>query len=424
MESRDLVSWTSIIQALSRAGEFALALDSYAGLLADSRCPPPDRLVLLAALKAVAGLIDRDGAARCLEKVRAIHDRAARVGVELDGFVVAALVDSYAKTGSFPGALHVLWSAREIHVVCWTSIVLGAINAGNSRLALELFERMRDEGCQPDSTALLAAIKACANLAGEGQDREIRVLHKGRALHSMALAANLLDLAAANTLIDMYAKCGSLREAIQVFESIRPDRRSIVSWNCLIQGALHNDDPKLALNLYSRLRDSSSRAPNRITHIAALRACASLGDLDSGRQGDSQRVFELFRRMQSREEGIKPDAITYLSVLSACCRSGHVDRAKFYLEEMRSKHGIAPGIEHYTCMVRLLGQANLLEEARKVVETMPVKPDIVIWMALLECCKMWKNLQVGRVAFEGVMRIDDKNATAYVLMSSIYEEAL
>ncbi|EFJ21405.1 hypothetical protein SELMODRAFT_106861 [Selaginella moellendorffii] len=343
----------------------------------------------------------------------------------------------------------------------------------------------------------------------------------GRKLHAHAMATgnhHASNTLLANLLIDMYSKCGAiadachifhsmesrdlvswtsiiqalsragdLREAIQVFESIRPDRRSIVSWNCLIQGALHNDDPKLALNLYSRLRDSSSRAPNRITHIAALRACASLGDLDSGRelearispkcflpsngddplslsnalvdfygkcasmgdaervfssipsknlvswtsliagysrQGDSQRVFELFRRMQSREEGIKPDAITYLSVLSACCRSGHVDRAKFYLEEMRSKHGIAPGIEHYTCMVRLLGQANLLEEARKVVETMPVKPDIVIWMALLECCKMWKNLQVGRVAFEGVMRIDDKNATAYVLMSSIYEEAL
>ncbi|XP_024523683.1 pentatricopeptide repeat-containing protein At5g16860-like [Selaginella moellendorffii] len=318
----------------------------------------------------IAGRTTRVFKAGALERGFYLHARAAGDGFQSSVFVANALIEMYGKCGTAADARRIFDAMVDRNVVTWATMVLAYAENGDAGLALRLFRTMReDAGLVPDSGAYIAALKACGALAD---------LERGRKLHEEIAARD--DLAAHSILetcvLDFYAKCGSMGEARRVFDSM--PRRDLVAWNALIAGYAD--------------------------------------------QGDFDRCFQLFDDMGAKNSGVRPDGVTFLSILSACGHAGLVDRARFYFALMRSpRFGVDPSVEHYNCMVDVLGRANQLGEAMAMVEEMPHGGNVRLWTSLLSSCRKWGNVRVGKIAFEALLALDDRGSPAYVLMANSYE---
>ncbi|XP_024519597.1 pentatricopeptide repeat-containing protein At5g48910-like [Selaginella moellendorffii] len=174
-------------------------------------------------------------------------------------------------------------------------------------------------------------------------------------------------------LLDCYGKCGSMNRAEECFNNMpSPD---IICWNSLLGG-------------YSSL-------------------------------GDSTQVFSLVKKIQ--KAGLNIDAITFISIRTACSHAGLVEEGKHYFDSMTGL-GIRKSVEHYNCIVDILGRANRLEEALVVVNSIPVGADAVTWRILLGSCRKWGNVEIGKVTFEALVQAvgTKEDASAYVLMSDLY----
>ncbi|XP_024544673.1 pentatricopeptide repeat-containing protein At3g26782, mitochondrial-like [Selaginella moellendorffii] len=417
-----------------------------------------------------------------LEKGMAVHSEALKIGCELDTFVGNSLVDMYASCGSILDARRAFDRTRWQTVVSWNSLLMGYVENGKAGLGLRLFELMQQEAlCSPNRVTFLVALKACAWLAAnedatqlDGKAAKQGVLEKGSAIHSQAASYDYeTDNFIASSLIDMYTNCGGLAQAQSVFDKLPV--RCLVTWNALILGYVESGEAGSSLELFMRMREDGC-TPDSVTFIAVLKACAGVAALEAGkfvcgeiykagvekehavstgivdlfgkcgnvdeaeesfvstdvrstiawtallagysRQGNTRYAFQLFQAMQ--EENVLPDGITFLCLLTACSHAGLVERGRRYFEAMRSRYSIEPGIEHYHCMIDTLARTNKLSEALDMVKAMPYRKTPVAWMTLLGACKKWKNLEVGKLAFESLMELDDRDVAGYMLMGSIY----
>ncbi|CAH9080293.1 unnamed protein product [Cuscuta europaea] len=173
----------------------------------------------------------------------------------------------------------------------------------------------------------------------------------------------------------MYAKCGNVRDARLVFDTL--NERDLVSWNAMVSGySMH------------------------------------------GLGSEALKIFETMRSMD-----IKPNTLTFVGVLSACSNTGSLDLGEMYFSSMRDHYGIEPSVEHYTCMVSLLGRLGHLDRAVKMIEEIPFEPSIMIWRALLGACVLHHNVELGRTAAERVLEMDPLDNSTYVLLSNIYATA-
>jgi pentatricopeptide repeat protein len=170
----------------------------------------------------------------------------------------------------------------------------------------------------------------------------------------------------------MYCKCGSLEDAVAVFHGIGD--KDIVLWNAMINGyAMH---------------------------------------------GDSRKALEMFAQL--RKQGLWPTDITFIGLLNACSHSGLVEEGRKFFQSMEQEYGIDPKIEHYGCMVDLLGRAGLVEEAFRLVQTMTVTPDAVLWVSLLAACRLHKNMALGQQIADYLVAKGLANSGMYILLSNIY----
>ena len=182
------------------------------------------------------------------------------------------------------------------------------------------------------------------------------------------------DLYVATSLIDMYCKCGQLIMARQAFDGMK--NRNIRSWTAMIAGY--------------------------------------------GSHGSGHEAMEIFADM--RRSHLKPNSVTFVSVLSACSHSGLLNEGRHWFNAMKD-HNIDPGLEHYACMVDLLGRSGRLKEALALIKSMPFKPDAVIWGALLAACRIHKDVELGEFSSRKLFELDPRNCGYYVLMSNIYANA-
>ncbi|KAJ7960699.1 Pentatricopeptide repeat-containing protein family [Quillaja saponaria] len=261
-----------------------------------------------------------------------------------DLMVINGLVDMYSKCKSSKVArmLFDSISPKDRNVVSWTVMIGGYAQTGDANDALQLFSQMFPsvKSIKPNDFTISCVLMACARLAA---------LRFGRQIHAYVLR-NHYDSAlpfVANCLIDMYSKSGDVDTAQIVFENMQ--QKNAVSWTSLMTGyGMH------------------------------------------GRGEDSLRVFDQMRKM-----GLVPDGITFLVVLYACNHSGMVDRGINYFYSMSKDFGVVPGVEHYACMVDLLGRAGRLDEALTLINDMPVEPTPIIWVALLSACRLHSNVELG-----------------------------
>lgn len=248
--------------------------------------------------------------------------------------------------------------------VSWTALIDGCVKNGRHDEAIDCFHSMLRDGVEPDYVTLVAAISACA---------EVGALGLGMWVHRFVVDKRLEhNVRVANSLIDMYARCGQVDFARQVFGRIR--KRTVVSWNSMIVGFAAN-----------------------------------------GQYADAVEHFEAMRR-----EGFKPDTVTFTGVLTACSHAGLTDEGLRYYDAMRTEHGIAARMEHYGCVVDLLGRAGRLGEAMRVVESMPMRPNEVVLGALLAGCRMHGDVDLAEQLMQHLLEQDPGGDSNYVLLSNIY----
>ncbi|KAK8644782.1 hypothetical protein V6N13_118651 [Hibiscus sabdariffa] len=293
-----------------------------------------------------------------------LHGFAIKAAVDSNMFVGTALVDVYAKSGLLKDAGWVFESMRERSVVTWSCMVVGYVQNGLFEEALLLFRRVQIMEVEHDQFLLSSVICGCAGLAA---------LIEGKQVHAIISKAGFgSNIFIASSLIDMYAKCGSVEDAYTVFTGI--EEKNVVSWNTMISGFAK--------------------------HARALEAMIS------------------FEKMQ--QMGLYPNEVTYISVLSACSHMGLVDEAKSYFDLMVRKHNISPNVIHYSCMVDTLGRAGMISEAYDLIQRMPFVATVSMWGSLLACCKFHGNLEIGEVAAKHLFEMEPDNAGNHILLSNIY----
>jgi len=139
------------------------------------------------------------------------------------------------------------------------------------------------------------------------------------------------------------------------------------------------------------------------------------------KHGYAERALELFHDMISA--GVKPNDVTYIAVLSACSHSGLVKEGKEHFRMMQKDHGLIPRMEHYACMVDLLGRSGLVKEALDFINEMPWKADTLVWKTLLGACKTHNNMDVGEIAAKHIIELEPQDPAPYVLLSNLYADA-
>ncbi|XP_031485853.1 pentatricopeptide repeat-containing protein At5g66520-like [Nymphaea colorata] len=278
-----------------------------------------------------------------------------------------AMISGYAKCGMIESARELFDDIPEKDDVSWSAMIDGYVQNGLFERALEVFQQMQNKGIPPSRFVLPSVLSACANLGA---------LDQGRWVHAYVERNSMqLDAVGWTALVDMYAKCGCLPMALQVFENIT--RKEVFTWNALIHGlAMH---------------------------------------------GHADAATKMFLRMQN--EKITPDGITFLGVLNACAHAGLVEEGFHYFNTMKRNYKIKPTIEHYGCMVDLLGRAGRLDEAEDFISSMPIKANASVWGALLGACRIHGNVELGGKVGKILLELEPENSGRYALLSNIYAAA-
>ncbi|OAY80860.1 Pentatricopeptide repeat-containing protein [Ananas comosus] len=276
------------------------------------------------------------------------------------------MITAYAKRGEMESAQELFDTMPQRDVVTWNAIISGYVRCGSHARAVEVFGGMRERGESPDDVTMLSLLSTCADSGA---------LDVGRRLHyliSDMCSRNGLSIVLGNALIDMYAKCGSIGGALEVFGGMR--EKDISTWNSIIRGlAFH---------------------------------------------GHSKEALQLFDEMLNKR--LRPDEITFVGVLVACSHGGMVDEGQRYFLLMQNEYRIEPNIRHYGCMVDILGRAGLLKEAFKFVGEMKVEPNAIVWRTLLGACRVHGDVELGKRANEELMKVQSEESGDYVLLSNIY----
>ena len=459
MVIRDVVSWTSLIGAYAENSCGDKSLKVYQKMLQES--VQPSRITYMNVLNACGNL-------KALEQGKEVHAHIINSGHQSDVRVGTALVKMYAKCDAIRYARQAFQNLPHRDVIAWNTMIGGLGESDQWDEAYGIFCKMLQEGIYPDRTTYMSILNACARPAG---------LTRGKEIHSRAVEAGLVsDVRVGNALINMYSKAGSLKDARLVFD--RMLKRDVVSWTTMIGGYAECNQ---AVESYTTFRQMLQEGvvPNKITYTCVLKACASPVALEWGKEihrqvgkaglladltvanallnmyfkcgstSDACRVFDnittrdaiswnamigglaqngrglvaLQRFEEMKTEGIRPNAATFISVLSACRHAGLVEEGHRQFSSMRSHYGIVPTDKHYGCMVDILGRAGRLKEAEDVILTMPLKPSASMWGALLAACRSSGNVEVAERAAEHCLKLEPQNAGVYVSLSDVYAAA-
>ena len=357
---RNVASWSALIAGYAQHGRGEEALRCFYSM--QNEGISPDSVSFICILKACGSI----GSLKIGEE---IHDEVKKQGLLGKDIVLGtALVDMYAKCGALEKAHKVLEELPERNVVSWSALITGYVQHGHGDVAVKCFMEMLDEGISPDAVTFVCVLMACGSTGS---------LKVGQDIHAEVKEQNLLgkDMALGTTLLHMYAKCGVLNKAHEVFELL--PQRDVVSWNALMDG--------------------------------------------HAQMGQVKTVFKLLNEIRLKR--ILPDPITFLIVLNACSHSGEMCKAQTLYDNMTKRFGVAPKLKHHTSMVLVFGCAGHFDKVISVIEMMPSFYDCSLWLALLCACKKWGNVKLGRHAFDQAIQMSDNLAAAYVHMGSIYADA-
>ncbi|XP_057508694.1 pentatricopeptide repeat-containing protein CRR2, chloroplastic-like [Actinidia eriantha] len=364
ISNRTIFVWNAIFRALTLAGRGKEVFDLYREM--NRIGIPSDRFTYTYVLKAC---VASDSLVSLLNKGREIHAHILRHGYETHVHIMTTLVDMYARFGCVQCARWVFDEMPVTNVFSWSAMIACYAKNGMAFEALELFLEMvlETHDLLPNSVTMVSVLQSCAALAA---------LEQGKLIHGYILRKGLDSvLPVINALVTMYARCGKLELGRRVFDQM--DKRDVVSWNSMISSY--------------------------------------------GIYGFGRKAIQTYKEMVVQR--ISPSPITFVSVLGACSHAGLVEEGRIMFQSMVKEHRIYPNVEHYACMVDLLGRANRLDEAAKVIEDMRIEPGQTVWGSLLGACRIHCNVELAERASQRLFELEPTNAGNYVLLADIYAEA-
>lgn len=460
-DNRNVVSWNSMISAYSREGFVYETFELLRKMWMEEEMMEVNEVTILNLLPA------------CLEEsellsLRELHGYSLRQWFQYDELINNAFISAYAKCGSLISAEHVFSGMNTKSVSSWNALIGGYAQNGDPKKALDFYFQMTRSGFVPDYFSIGSLLLACSRLGH---------LQYGKEIHGFVLRNGLeMDSFVAISLLSLYLHCSKPIYARTYFE--RMEDKNLVCWNAMLSGYSQNELPNEVFSLFRQML-SEGLEPNEIAIVSILGACSQLSTVSLGKEvhcfvlknrliednfvacslmdmyaksgclEQSQRIFnglnekevaswnvmitgfgvhgqgneagELFEEMQ--RSGKKPDRFTFLGVLQACCHAGLVSEGLYYLAQMQSLYKLEPELEHYACVVDMLGRAGRLNEALNLVNEMPEEPDAKIWSSLLSSCRTYGDLEMGERIAEKLLKLEANKANNYVLLSNLYATA-
>lgn len=355
VDHRTVASWTAMIDGYVRIGDFDIAMELLGRMVQNN--VEPNEITMLS-------LVSNCGLHKKIRLGKWLHAYMIRQRWEIPVALVTALLDMYCKCGNIKSAKTLFDSMREKDVRSWSVMISGYSQAKYFNETFELFGKMKDLGVKPSQTIMVNLLSLCA---------EAGALDRGRRVHAFIEQQGIeRDVLLLTALVNMYAKCGEMKEAYRVFNGAGD--RDVCMWNAMLSG--------LAMN------------------------------------GRGNEAIRFFSRMETT--GIRPNDISFVGILKACSHGRLVSEGNQFFHRMVHEYGMVPRVEHYGCMVDLLGRAGLLDEAHEMIRRMPVSPNAVVWGALIAACRVHKNLRLGMLAASEILKLDPLNVSCNILLSNMY----
>ncbi|XP_057471930.1 pentatricopeptide repeat-containing protein At2g27610-like [Actinidia eriantha] len=403
-----------------------------------------------------------------LEVGMQVHSLIVKCGVRMDQFVVTGLINLYAKCSELELAQQAFLEVNNPQLSAWTTLIGGCVQQGKGREAIGLFCKLHSAGLKPNERTFTSVLGAFA---------DAMKIEGGKQLHSLIIKLGFCSfLMVGNAVVDFYLKSGFLKESSKTFEEM--DAHDIVSWNALISGCVKSCRYEEAIELLHHMSVEGFE-PNLYTYSSVLSICGDLPAIEWGRQthccilkpgfdsnvfvgsalidmytkcgrlSDARRVFdnlpsknlvswntmlvgyaqhgfcrealEIYDMMQ--RDGVKPNDITFIGVLSACGHMGLLEEGLRYFESMTRNYDITPRTDHLACVVSLMARKGQTQGAYDFIKQFPVEPDKVVWRCLLSGCKTKNDLALGKYAAEQILNIDPDDTSAHIMLSNIYAGA-
>ncbi|KAM1796753.1 hypothetical protein ACFX11_036957 [Malus domestica] len=337
-----MIAWNAVISGHSQNGEDIEAVSLFSEMYKEGG--EFNQTTLSTVLKATASV-------QAIDVCEQVHSLSIKTGFESDMYVINSLLDTYGKCGRVEDAARIFKECPIEDAVALTSMITAYSQYEQGEEALKLYLQMLERENKSDSF--------------QGKQIHVHILKFGF----------MSDPFVGNSLVNMYAKCGSIEDEDRAFTEV--PERGIVSWSAMIGGLAQHGHGREALNLFT----------------------------------------------QMLEDGVSPNHITLVSVLCACNHAGLVMEAKKYFESMTELFGVVPRQEHYACMIDLLSRAGKINEATELVNTMPFQANTSVWGALLGAARIHKNVELGQCAAEMLLVLEPEKSGTHVLLANICTSA-
>ncbi|TKY66588.1 Pentatricopeptide repeat-containing protein [Spatholobus suberectus] len=453
MSERDLISWNSMMASHVENVKYPRAIQLLVEMLQTRKAM--NYVTFTTALSACYNL----------EKLKIVHAFVILFGLHHNLIIGNALVTMYGKLGSMAEAQQVCKIMPDRDEVTWNALIGGHADNKQPNAAIEAFNLLRDEGVPVNYITIVNLLSACLSPDD--------LLKHGMPIHAHIIVAGFeLDTFVQSSLITMYARCGDLNTSNYIFDVLANKNSS--TWNAILSANAHYGPGEEALKLIVKMRNYGIHL-DQFSFSVALAIIGNLTLLDEGQQlhslivkhglesndyvlnatmdmygkcGEIDDVFRILPRPRSRSQrswnivisalarhgffqqareafhgmldlGLRPDHVTFVSLLSACSHGGLLDEGLAYFSSMSTEFGVPTGIEHCVCIIDLLGRAGRLAEAETFINKMPVPPNDLVWRSLLAACKIHGNLELARKAAEHLFELDSSDDSAYVLYSNV-----
>ncbi|XP_057792027.1 putative pentatricopeptide repeat-containing protein At3g05240 [Salvia miltiorrhiza] len=465
VSEKNVVIVNGLISGNVRRGNFDLGLKLFVEML--RRCfgsnvkPNCVTFVIL-----ISGCVEFGGFATG----KALHCCSWKMGFGWNVEMCNALIDFYAKLGFVCDAANVFAEMPERDLISWNSMVWGHVKSGDYVQAFSLFGKMRNGGVGVDGASFSCLLSACAAR---------RDLWSGRMVHARVKAAGMeSDVSVGTALINVYAKCRSLKSARKLFDEL--PKREIGYWNAMIHAYIDAGLAREALKLLDEIKLRGLRL-DEVTVLGLIMACRDAGELHRGslvhsivesddlfkgsmvmgnalvdmyaKCGSTSKARSVFERMPRRDviswtsmivghavngeggeslatfkqmcaEKFVPNHVTLLGVLLACDHAGLVDEGMRLYNTMSEVYHIEPRVEHCGCVVDMLARAGRVGDAQMFVQNMHAKPNALVWRMLLNACRVHGHIDLGLIYVTGLAELDTSpDPASFVISSIMYAEA-
>ncbi|KAF7079691.1 hypothetical protein CFC21_083888 [Triticum aestivum] len=356
---KNVVSWTVMIGAYVLNDRVDEAFNLGFDMLMTGGAPWPNGVTMAYLLSACSSLPS-------WRRAKCTHAMCIRLGLESDIVVETALIDTYAKCHKMK-MMELTLENGSRRTETWNAAISGYSRSEREKKAVELFKRMIGESVRPDSATLASILPAY----GESAD-----LRQARNIHCYLLTLGFLRSTSITTgLVDVYAKAGDLDMAWALFDGL--PEKDVVAWTTILAGY--------------------------------------------GMHGHARTAILLYEQMV--ELAVKPNTVTFTSLLYACSHAGLIDEGLQLFEDMRSIHGVVPNVEHYLSLIDMIGRAGRIKEAYRFIKDMPFEPSTSVWGVLLGACVLHKNVEFGEIAAKHLFELEPENTGNRVLLGNIYAAA-